>query len=117
MGALFVTYIYQPFFNILVGLYWLVGRVFGDPDMGIAVILFALVVRIILLPLDFAFDRSEDEKLAISNKIKQLQKEYRSGHHHPDALPHLQDRSRGRRPPPPLSLHARGENPDQSLVS
>ena len=78
VGALFVTYIYQPFFNILVGLSWLVGRVFGDPDMGIAVILFALVVRIILLPLDFAFDRSEDEKLAISNKIKQLQKEYRS---------------------------------------
>src|SRR3990167_5929491 len=46
--------------------------------MGVAVILFALVVLIILLPLDFAFDRSEDEKLAISNKIKQLQKEYRS---------------------------------------
>ena len=78
VGALFVTYIYQPFFNILVGLYWLVGQVFGDADMGVAVILFALVVRIILLPLDFAFDRSEDEKLAISNKIKQLQKEYRS---------------------------------------
>src|SRR3989339_184765 len=76
--SLFVTYIYQPFFNILVGLYWLVGQVFGDADMGVAVILFALVVRIILLPLDFAFDRSEDEKLAISNKIKQLQKEYHS---------------------------------------
>lgn len=78
MGAIFVTYIYQPFFNILVGLYWLVGQVFGDPDMGVAVILFALVVRIILLPLDFAFDRSESEKLAITEKIKKLQKEYRS---------------------------------------
>lgn len=78
MGALFITYIYQPFFNILVGLYWFVGQVFGDPDMGVAVILFALVVRIILLPLDFAFDRSESEKLAITEKIKKLQKEYRS---------------------------------------
>lgn len=78
MGAFFVTYIYQPFFNILVGIYWLVGRMFGEPDMGVAVILFALVVRIILLPLDFAFDRSENEKLAITEKIKKLQKEYRT---------------------------------------
>lgn len=78
MGTIFVTYIYQPFFNILVGLYWLIGQIFGDPDMGIAVILFALVIRIILLPLDFAFDRSESEKLAITEKIKKLQKEYRS---------------------------------------
>ena len=77
-GSSFSTYIYQPFFNILVGLYWLVGQVFGDPDMGVAVILFALVIRIILLPLDFAFDRSENEKLAITEKIKKLQREYHS---------------------------------------
>lgn len=78
MSDLFVTYIYQPFFNILVGLYWLVGQTFGVADMGVAVILFAVVVRIILLPLDFAFDRSEKEKLAIANKAKELEKEYRN---------------------------------------
>ena len=74
VGALFVTYIYQPFFNILVGLYWLVGRIFGDPDMGVAVILFALVVRIILLPPSILPSTAPRmKKIAIANKIKQLQ--------------------------------------------
>ncbi len=78
MLAFFTTYIYAPFFNILVGIYWLVGKMFGSPDMGIAVILFALVVRLILLPLDFAGDRSAKEKHEISEKIKDLQKLYHS---------------------------------------
>lgn len=78
MLAVFTTYIYAPFFNILVGLYWLVGKTFGSPDMGVAVILFALVVRLILLPLDFAGDRSAKEKHDISEKIKELQKTFRS---------------------------------------
>lgn len=73
----FTTYIYAPFFNILVGLYWLIGKIFGEPDMGVAVILFALVVRLILLPLDFAGDRSAKEKHDIAEKIKELEKTYR----------------------------------------
>jgi len=77
MIAFFTTYIYAPFFNILVALYWLVGKMFGVADMGVAVILFALVVRIILLPLDFAGDRSAKEKHDISEKIKELQKTFR----------------------------------------
>ena len=69
---IFTTYFYQPFFNILVGLYWLVGQVFPNPDMGIAVILFAVAVRIILLPIDMAGDRSAEDKYKIAEKIKQL---------------------------------------------
>lgn len=69
----FVTYIYQPFFNILVFLYWLVGQVFGEFDMGIAVILFALVVQIILLPLSLSSDKSEKERHEIAEKIKQIE--------------------------------------------
>lgn len=45
--------------------------------MGVAVILFALVVRLILLPLDFAGDRSAKEKHDIAEKIKELEKTYR----------------------------------------
>lgn len=74
MAELFTTFIYQPFFNILVGLYWFIGKAFGTPDMGVAVILFSLVVRLILLPLDFAGDRSAKEKKTISEKIKEIQK-------------------------------------------
>lgn len=72
----FVTYIYQPFFNILVFLYWLVGQVFGEFDMGIAVILFAIVVQIILLPLSLSSDKSEKERHEIAEKIKQAEKEF-----------------------------------------
>lgn len=72
----FVTYIYQPFFNILVFLYWLVGQIFGEYDMGIAVILFALVVQIILLPLSMSSDKSEKERHEIAQKIKKIEEEY-----------------------------------------
>jgi len=68
----FTTYLYQPFFNLLIGIYWLVGRIFPNPDMGIAMIFFAIAVRIIFLPIDLLGDRSEDEKYKISEKIKQL---------------------------------------------
>lgn len=74
---IFITYIYQPFFNILVGLYWLIGQTVGEFDIGFAVILFALVVRIIMLPLNLAGDRSAAEKKAISDKVKELEKEFR----------------------------------------
>ncbi len=77
MESFFVTYIYQPFFNILVGIYWFIGQTFGAPDMGIAVILFAIVVQIILLPLSLSSDRSEKEKAAIAAKIKEIEKTYR----------------------------------------
>lgn len=78
MSALFLTYIYQPFFNILVGIYWLIGQIFGAPDMGVAVIVFALVVRLILLPIDISFDRSEEEKRAIAARIQKIEKEFKS---------------------------------------
>lgn len=75
---IYTTYFYQPFFNILVGLYWIVGQVFPYPDMGIAVILFAIAVRLILLPTDLAGDRSAKDKFEISNRIKQLKIELAS---------------------------------------
>lgn len=77
MGSIFVTYIYQPFFNILVFIYWALSQA-GIPDMGIAVIIFALVVQIILLPLNLSADRSEKEKAAIAARIKEIEKKYKS---------------------------------------
>ncbi len=72
----FTLYIYQPFFNILVGLYWLVGQFLPTPDMGIAVILFAVAVRIILLPIDLVGQQSDEDKFKISEKYKQINKEF-----------------------------------------
>jgi len=75
---IFTLYIYQPFFNILVGLYWFVGQILPSPDMGIAVILFAVAVRVILLPIDLIGEQSDEEKLQISLKVKKVQKEFAS---------------------------------------
>lgn len=72
---IFTLYIYQPFFNILVGLYWLVGQVLARPDMGIAVILFAIAIRIILLPFDLIGEQSDEDKFQVSQKVKQIKKE------------------------------------------
>jgi len=72
----FTLYIYQPFFNILVGLYWLVGQVLARPDMGIAVILFAVAIRIILLPFDLIGEQSDEDKFQVSQKVKQIKKEF-----------------------------------------
>jgi len=73
---IFETFIYQPFFNILVGLYWLVGQMMPEPDMGIAVILFSVAVRLILLPIDLAGTRSDKDKFNIALKINKIKKEY-----------------------------------------
>lgn len=78
ISIIFTTYIYQPFFNILVGIYWFLGQVTGEqPDMGIAVIVFAIIVRILMLPLTLSADRSEKEKRDIVEKVNVLQQKYK----------------------------------------
>lgn len=74
---MFETYIYAPFFNILVGIYLLLGGI--SPallDMGIAVIVFSLIVKLILFPLTLASERSEEEKKKIADKIIELKRLY-----------------------------------------
>lgn len=79
MSALFATYIYQPFLNILVGIYWLLGQVTGGkPDMGVAVIIFAILIRVLLLPLTLSADRSEKEKRQIVKRIDKIQAQYKN---------------------------------------
>lgn len=74
---MFETYIYTPFFNILVGLYALLGAISPDlADMGIAVIIFSIVVRILTFPLTIAGERSEEEKRKIVEKIEEAKKLY-----------------------------------------
>lgn len=77
LSDLFTTIIYQPFFNILVGFYWILG-LFTDakPDMGIAVIFLTILIRILLLPLSLNGDKSEKERREIAEKIKDIEKQY-----------------------------------------
>lgn len=73
----FTVLIYQPFFNILLFFYWILDKVTqGHPDMGIAVILLTILIRIILLPLSLAGDKSEVERRAITSRLKELEEIY-----------------------------------------
>lgn len=74
---MFEHYIYQPFFNILVGLYEILGRISPDlADMGIAVIIFSIIIQIILFPLRLAGERSEEEKKKISDQVAEASRIY-----------------------------------------
>lgn len=79
MFSLFTLLIYQPFFNILVFFYWMLDLVTGgNPDMGIAVILLTILIRVLMLPLSFAGMRTEDERREISRQINDLEEKYGS---------------------------------------
>ena len=74
---MFETYIYAPFFNVLVGLYSLLSGLSPElADMGIAVIIFSLVIRVLTFPLTLAGERSEDEKTKIVNHVAELKRIY-----------------------------------------
>lgn len=77
MVQAFIALIYQPFLNILVGIYWFMGAFITDrPDMGVAVILFTVVLRILLLPLSLSQERSEQEKHVLQTSAKALEDTY-----------------------------------------
>jgi YidC/Oxa1 family membrane protein insertase len=70
---LFITVIYQPFLNVLVFFYWLDGLVtHGHPDMGVAVILLTIVIRILLLPMSLSEDKSAEERRALNQKFLEI---------------------------------------------
>ncbi len=79
MIELFITVIYQPFLNVLVLFYWILGFFTdGKPDMGIAVILLTIFIRLILLPLSIAGDRSEKERREITARVAEIEKVFES---------------------------------------
>jgi YidC/Oxa1 family membrane protein insertase len=77
LAEVFTTVVYQPFFNILIFLYWALDQLSGgQPDMGVAVILLTLVIRLLLLPISLMGDKSEAERRAIATKARELQEKY-----------------------------------------
>jgi membrane protein insertase Oxa1/YidC/SpoIIIJ len=78
MIEIFITYIYQPFLNILVFLYWLTGNLLEEPDMGVAVVLFAIAVKIILLPIDLYSRGSDHKKLKLTQDAKDIAHKHKS---------------------------------------
>lgn len=74
LAHLFVLVIYQPFFNILVFFYYLLDKLMsGNADMGIAVIFLTILIRILLLPMSMAGEKSEAERREIAKQVKGLE--------------------------------------------
>lgn len=73
---LFIETLYRPFFNLLVLIYEGLEKVVTNPDMGIAVIVFTIALRIILLPISLASGESEEEKREIGLKFEQIRRQY-----------------------------------------
>ncbi len=65
------TLIYQPIYNILIGLY----NIFGD--FGIAIIVMTLLIKAALIPLSRKQIESQKEMAELQPKIKELQKKYK----------------------------------------
>lgn len=71
------TFLYQPFFNLLVGYFYALEQIPGlRPDMGVAVILLTLTIRVLLLPLTIASTRTKAERREIEETIKHINTKY-----------------------------------------
>ncbi len=58
-------------------MYWLLDQLPGvDADMGVAVVIFTLIIRVLMLPLTLSGMRGEKERRDIENKIKVIEEEY-----------------------------------------
>ena len=73
MIEFFIQIFYQPFLNLLVILYYGLDLVTGgNADMGVAVILFTIAIRILLLPLTISSSRSEEERRRLEGDIEEI---------------------------------------------
>lgn len=78
ISDILIAIFYQPFLNALVVIYDVLGQVIGNADMGIAVIIFSLMIRLLLLPLTLASTQSEDDKRRIGRAYDQIEKGYKT---------------------------------------
>jgi len=73
MAGLLYTLIYQPLFNLLIFFYNLVPFA----DLGIAVVLLTVFIKLVLYPLGIKAARSQKEMESIQPEVKKLQEKYK----------------------------------------
>lgn len=79
MFELFTTVVYQPFLNILIFFYWLLEVVTrGNADMGVAVILLTILIRVMLLPLWMAGQRRAKDRRQIEQQVREIEAQHAS---------------------------------------
>lgn len=73
MQQLYTLILYQPIFNALVFLY----NTIAGQDMGVAIVLLTVVIKIILYPLTAKSIRSQRDLQKIQPKVQEIQKKYK----------------------------------------
>ncbi len=68
---IFNLLIYRPLFNGLIGIYDLI------PDLGIAIIILTIIIRILLLPLSKKSIQSQKKMQEIQPELKKIQEKYK----------------------------------------
>ena len=72
IGNFFTAIIYQPLFNILIGIYNLI------PDLGVSIIIVTVLIRLALLPLSKKSIESQKQIQEIQPEIKAIQAKYKN---------------------------------------
>ena len=70
---MFQTFFYQPILNLLIFLY----NIVPGHDLGIAIILLTIIIKVILLPLSKKSLKSQKELQELQPKIEELKKKYK----------------------------------------
>ena len=73
MTFLFHEILYRPLFNLLVGLY----NVLPGQDLGVAIILLTIIIRVVFIPLSIKSLVSQREMGRLQPKIKELQEKHK----------------------------------------
>lgn len=77
IGGVITTFLYQPFLNVLILFYWILEQLTrGHADMGVAVILLTILIRVLMLPLSLSGHHSEKERREIAAKILEIKEKF-----------------------------------------
>jgi len=72
LGLIWTNFLYIPVFNLLIWLY----NGFAKENMGYAVIILTVALRMVLLPLSIISERNKAKYLLVAKKIKKLEKDF-----------------------------------------
>ncbi|MDO8581864.1 MAG: YidC/Oxa1 family membrane protein insertase [bacterium] len=71
LHTFWVTILYEPLLNVLIGIYNTVGA----PNLGVAVIWLTVIIRLLLLPLSFIEERNRERYNDVARKWQELEKD------------------------------------------
>lgn len=77
IGNLFTVVFYQPVYNVLILIYDGLGVFMHPADMGIAVLILTVLVRIVLYPLIRNQDQSLEDQHKVSEAMEEIDEKYK----------------------------------------